>query len=151
MFLRVDDLRLSYGKESVLEGVNLTLSSDERIAILGKSGAGKSSLLKCLAALVRADSGEATIGELKYMANGRILVEPWKVRQQIGLVLQNFGLFPNMTVRSNIAIALRKVKKQDRSDSNALTEKIKTGAPLMVKSATAPEAIGNLTTLKEKS
>ena len=100
------DLRKSFGDNVVLDGVNLSVARGEVIVIAGPSGSGKSTMLRCVNGLETPDSGEITF-------DGRP-VRPGKalpaIRAEIGLVFQQFNLFPHMSVLDNITLAPVKVK-----------------------------------------
>jgi len=100
------DLRKSFGDNVVLDGVDLSVARGEVIVIAGPSGSGKSTMLRCVNGLETPDSGEINF-------DGRP-VRPGKglpqIRAEIGLVFQQFNLFPHMTVRDNITLAPIKVK-----------------------------------------
>ncbi|HEX6022479.1 MAG TPA: amino acid ABC transporter ATP-binding protein [Solirubrobacter sp.] len=100
------DLRKSFGDNLVLDGVDLSVARGEVIVIAGPSGSGKSTMLRCVNGLETPDSGEI-------LFDGRP-VRPGKtlpaIRAEIGLVFQQFNLFPHMTVLDNITLAPVKVK-----------------------------------------
>ena len=93
------DIRLSYGAVEVLKDVNIEVEPGEFFALLGPSGCGKSSLLRTIAGFVRQNSGQVLI-------DGRDVtpMQPWE--RGIGLVFQNFALWPHMTVWDNVAFGL---------------------------------------------
>ena len=99
------ELRKSFGDNLVLDGVDLSVARGEVIVIAGPSGSGKSTMLRCVNGLETPDSGEINF-------DGRP-VKPGKslpgIRAEIGLVFQQFNLFPHMTVRDNITLAPVKV------------------------------------------
>ena len=99
-------LRKSFGDNLVLDGVDLSVARGEVIVIAGPSGSGKSTMLRCVNGLETPDSGEI-------LFDGRP-VKPGKalpgIRAEIGLVFQQFNLFPHMTVLDNITLAPIKVK-----------------------------------------
>ena len=111
-FVEIKNLEKSFGDTKVLKKLNLNIEEGEFITLLGPSGCGKSTLLRCIAGLNSIDSGEIFIDE-KDMTN----VIP--KNRNIGMVFQNYALFPNMTVWENIEFGL-KMKKEKGYD-----EKIK--------------------------
>ena len=95
-------VRLARGDTHVLRGVDLEVAQGETLALVGRSGAGKSTILKLINRLLEPDSGEVTV-------RGRLVSEwdPFDLRRRIGYVLQDVGLFPHLTVNDNIAVVPR--------------------------------------------
>ncbi|WKY46753.1 amino acid ABC transporter ATP-binding protein [Eubacteriaceae bacterium ES3] len=121
--VKLVDIRKSFGDLEVLKGVNLEIEPGEVVCILGASGSGKSTLLRCLNHLERISSGEIYIeGELtdKRENNKDMMrIDPQKVQQmcaELGMVFQNFNLFPHLTVLENITISPIIVKKADKKE-----------------------------------
>ena len=117
------ELAKSFGAQSVLDGVNLRIESGESVVIIGRSGGGKSVLLKLLIGLIQPDSGEVLIdGEKITGLNERRLIQ---VRTKFGMLFQSAALFDSMTVAENIGFPLRREKnltaaELDRRVSEAL-------------------------------
>ena len=105
-FVEIKNLEKSFGDTKVLKKLNLNIEEGEFITLLGPSGCGKSTLLRCIAGLNSIDSGEIFIDE-KDMTN----VIPKD--RNIGMVFQNYALFPNMTVWENIEFGLKMKKEKD--------------------------------------
>ena len=102
------ELAKSFGAQSVLDGVNLRIESGESVVIIGRSGGGKSILLKLLIGLIQPDDGEVLIdGESLKGMNERRLIQ---VRTKFGMLFQSAALFDSMTVAENIAFPLRREK-----------------------------------------
>jgi len=112
--IRVRGVRKSFGDLEVLRGVDLDVNPGEVVCIVGPSGSGKSTLLRCINLLVVPDEGEVYLDELA-LTDPRIRPE-W-VRQQIGMVFQQFNLFTHLTVQRNVMLALRHVKKLKRAQA----------------------------------
>jgi polar amino acid transport system ATP-binding protein len=110
--IRVRGVRKSFGELEVLRGVDLDVNPGEVVCIVGPSGSGKSTLLRCINLLVIPDEGEVYLDDLA-LTDPRIRPE-W-VRQQIGMVFQQFNLFTHLTVQRNVMLALRHVKKMKRA------------------------------------
>jgi len=115
--VRIDALRKSFGANEVLKGIDLLVQPGEVIAIIGKSGSGKSTLLRC-------------INGLEVFQQGRLLVDglPLKhgdakamraLRQHVGMIFQNFNLFPHLSVGRNVMLAPRLVKQTDEAAAAA--------------------------------
>lgn len=104
--IEVRDLRKKFGAQTVLDGVSFQIESGESVAIIGRSGCGKSVLLKHLIGLMKPDSGDVLIdGESIVPMNERQLL---RVRQKFGMVFQGAALFDSMSVKDNVAFALRR-------------------------------------------
>ncbi len=101
--VEVTGLRKSFGKHEVLQGVDLTVYEGEVLCIIGPSGGGKSTLLRCLNALEEATAGKVVIDG--YEITDKKSIDINKVRQNIGMVFQQFNLFPHKTVKENIMLA----------------------------------------------
>jgi len=117
-------LRKSYGAHEVLKGIDLTVSSGEVVCIVGASGSGKSTFLRCINDLEKFDSGELTVdGEPVgcYAKNGKLYeLTPRAAaarRARIGMVFQHFNLFPHMTVLQNIIEAPVQILRKKKSES----------------------------------
>ena len=123
--IEVKKLFKSYNSKSVLANVNFSVNTGQSIAIVGKSGVGKSVLLKCLIGLIKPDKGEIVIdNKLITKMNFNQLQE---IRANIGMVFQFGALFDSMSVGENISLALRKLTKLSGEEiqsrvSNSLLE-----------------------------
>ncbi|MDH3638057.1 MAG: ABC transporter ATP-binding protein [Gammaproteobacteria bacterium] len=99
----IKDLHLSFGRTQVLQGVNLEIEPGEFFAFLGPSGSGKSTLLRAIAGFGPVPSGRILIGGENVAA-----LPPW--RRNVGMVFQNYALWPHMSVRKNVAFGLQERK-----------------------------------------
>jgi polar amino acid transport system ATP-binding protein len=106
----------AYGSEQVLSGVCFDVERGRTLAILGKSGSGKTTLLKCLNMLSTFEGGSLCLDGQEYCVDGEPIFAPWEVRGQIGLVFQEFNLFPTITAGENITLAMRHVRKLGREE-----------------------------------
>ena len=124
----VKDLTKSFGKHQVLQGINEHISKGEKVAIIGPSGSGKSTFLRCLNLLEEPTSGTITF-------EGVDITDPKndinKLRARMGMVFQQFNLFPHMTVRQNITLAPVKLKlmTKDEADQKAVELLERVGLP----------------------
>jgi len=107
--IEVKNLSKSFGKKGVLSDLNFSVSHGQSVAIVGKSGAGKSVLLKCLIGLVKPDEG--TIYVDNKLINSMSFGQLQEIRSNIGMVFQFGALFDSMTVGENISLALQKLTK----------------------------------------
>lgn len=113
-------VRKSYGAQTVLAGVDLVIPEGETIALLGPSGGGKSTLIRCVNGLTNFDAGEIKVGTcaLKPTADPRESRAAAKeARRLVGMVFQDFQLFPHMTALENIAEAPVTVRGLDRREA----------------------------------
>lgn len=106
----------SFGDRTVLNGVDLDVSASEVIAFIGSSGSGKSTLLRCVNLLESIDDGAILLDGVDISLPG---LDPDPVRRRIGMVFQNFNLFPHMNVLRNITLAPRKVLGLSVADAEA--------------------------------
>ncbi len=112
--LRVEDLHKRYGHEEVLKGVSLTLAAGETKVVIGPSGTGKSTLLRCINRLTEPDRGRVWLGDLEVTARRADLN---KIRAQIGFVFQDFNLFTHLTALDNVRLGLLKVRGMGRREA----------------------------------
>ena len=112
--LRVDGLHKSFGELEVLRGIDLSVSEHEVVCLIGASGSGKSTLLRCINLLEPIDAGRIVVGGEEITAPG---VDVDRVRRHIGIVFQNFNLFPHMTVLDNVTLAPRRVLGRPRAEA----------------------------------
>ena len=117
-FLEIKNLKKRFGDTQVLRGIDLSLERGEVLAIIGASGGGKTTLLRCLNFLERADEGEIVVnGKSVYLAKAGSKPEvSLEAQLSFGLVFQQFNLFPQYTVMENLLLAAKlKEKKEKRS------------------------------------
>ncbi|HTR53201.1 MAG TPA: amino acid ABC transporter ATP-binding protein [Kofleriaceae bacterium] len=113
--IRVRKLSKRHGATVVLRDVDADVERGETIAIVGPSGGGKSTLLRCLNFLERFDEGEIEIARIKLAATTRYEGELLQLRARVGMVFQQFNLFPHLTALDNITLAPRVVRRIERS------------------------------------
>ncbi|WP_311403452.1 amino acid ABC transporter ATP-binding protein [Limosilactobacillus vaginalis] len=110
--LEVKNLKKSFGNRVILDDVNLTVKDDEILCIVGPSGAGKTTLLRCITGLDTPDSGEFLIDGKPFDPQGTGASD-----RVIGVVFQDFNLFPNLSVMENITLAPTMVLKQPKNEA----------------------------------
>ena len=119
-FLKVKNIDLSFGKEKILNGLNLEIEKGSVVAITGESGSGKTSLLRVICGLEFPSNGEIVL-DTKTLFNDKISIPTEK--RNIGLVIQEKVLFPHLDVRKNIEFGIS--KKNSKEDlSNEIMEKL---------------------------
>lgn len=121
--LRLEHVQKSFGSNQVLKDISLCVEPKQVVAIIGPSGGGKSTLLRCATLLETMDSGELAFGDLQVCANnaqGKAVYGDKEVQRQakmrFGLVFQNFNLFPHYTVLKNISDAPIVVQKRNPAE-----------------------------------
>ena len=112
--IEVKNLYKSYGGKGVLSDISLSVSHGQSLAIVGKSGAGKSVLLRCLIGLVKPDNGTIYIDNK--LINTMNFSQLQKIRSSIGMVFQFGALFDSMTVEENISLALQKLTNLNENE-----------------------------------
>ncbi|WP_334073472.1 amino acid ABC transporter ATP-binding protein [Paenibacillus sp. A14] len=126
----VSDVRKSFGSLEVLKKVSLQIAPNEVVAVIGPSGSGKSTMLRSLAHLEQVDAGSIRIGDDFLVRDGKYASPP-KIKEitaRMGMVFQHFNLFPHLTVRGNLELAPKLVKRlpaaEIRDRASALLEKV---------------------------
>lgn len=108
VMIEIKDLKKSFGDNHVLNGFNLKLFEGENLVIMGKSGSGKSVMIKCLVGLIQPDSGSIKVMGKDILAINRINLD--ELRTEIGFLFQGSALYDSMTVRENLEFPLRRHK-----------------------------------------
>ncbi|MBB5220471.1 putative amino-acid transport system ATP-binding protein [Amaricoccus macauensis] len=122
--IRIEGLLKRFGERTILDRINLDIAPGERIVIIGPSGTGKSTLLRCLAFLDRPDAGLIGVGDLEVEASKASRREILALRRRTAFVFQNYALFANKTARQNITEALTVVKRMSQADADARADAI---------------------------
>ena len=110
--LEVKNLAKSFGNRQILQNMNFSLKDGEILTVVGPSGAGKTTLLRIVAGLERADAGSMSLDGEKYDLSQ-------EERGAVGVVFQDFNLFPNMSVLENITLAPQLALKEDKATAEA--------------------------------
>jgi len=115
MLLRVEDLHKRYGKEEVLKGVSFTLEKGETKVIIGPSGTGKSTLLRCINRLTEPDRGRVWLEDVE-ITSPKVNIN--RIRAQIGFVFQDFNLFTHLTALDNVRLGLIPGEEDEQKGSD---------------------------------
>lgn len=110
--INIKNLHKSYGKNDVLKGIDQTIDGGEVVVIIGPSGSGKSTFLRCLNLLEEPTEGSIEFEEVNLLSKDTDINQ---IRQKMGMVFQNFNLFPHKTVLENLTISPLIVKHQDKA------------------------------------
>ena len=133
--VRLGALRKSFGSHEVLGGIDLDVERGEVVCVIGPSGSGKSTLLRCINLLEEPTSGSVSV-------LGHELTDPDcdidAVRTRIGMVFQQFNLFPHMSVLDNVSVAQRKVLRRSRDEADATSRALLSRVGLAEKEAAFP-------------
>lgn len=136
VLIKVNNLCKSFGKHVVLENISTEIKKGEVIAIVGPSGCGKSTFLRSLNGLEKAQSGEILFEGVNILNND---IDINKVREKIGMVFQQFNLFPNMTVKENIMLAPVKLKGVSKVNAAKRAEELLERVGLLDKANAYPD------------
>ncbi|MDO8777108.1 MAG: amino acid ABC transporter ATP-binding protein [Burkholderiaceae bacterium] len=117
--IMVNDIHKSFGAINVLKGTSLSVESGQVVALIGRSGSGKSTMLRCINGLETIDSGSITVAGHALDGNPKHLRA---LRTDVGIVFQSYNLFPHLTVGENIMLAPTIVKKVKRADARKRAE-----------------------------
>ena len=119
--IKVSNLYKNFGKLEVLKGIDTVIEKGEVVVVIGPSGSGKSTFLRCLNYLEEPTKGEIIVDGVK-LNHSQTNIN--RVRQEMGMVFQQFNLFPHMTVTRNVALAPIKVKKMGEREAVELAHQI---------------------------
>lgn len=109
MMLQLDEVHTYYGNSHILQGVSLEVKEGELVSLLGRNGAGKTTIIRSIIGFARAKTGKVLL-----KGNDVTLRPPYRISQQgVGLVPQGRGIFPSLSVKENLTLAARKPKKAD--------------------------------------
>jgi ABC-type polar amino acid transport system ATPase subunit len=114
--IRLEAIHKSFGDNVVLNGIDLSVDARETLVVIGPSGSGKSTLLRCINLLEPIDSGRVFLEGEELTRRGANIPQ---VRQRIGIVFQQFNLFPHLRVIDNLTLGARRVKKMPRKEAEA--------------------------------
>ena len=135
--IKLENVHKSFGKNEVLKGINLHIEQGQVVVIIGPSGSGKSTVLRTMNYLEEPTSG-------KVIVDGMDLSDKKKlndVRAEVGMVLQNFNLFPHMTVMENLTLAQTKVRKTSMEEAKKIGQALLDRVGLADKANAYPDSL----------
>jgi polar amino acid transport system ATP-binding protein len=136
--IKLENVHKSFGALKVLDGVSFSVNKGEVFAIIGRSGSGKSTALRCIDRLERIDQGKIQVA-------GHEVSDPnldlRQLRRDVGIVFQSYNLFPHLTVAENIALAPRHSKGKTLAESRDLTDRVLAKVGLSDKANSYPEQL----------
>ena len=139
--IHIRGLHKKFGDVEVLKGINLDVAPGEVVAVVGPSGTGKSTLLRCMNYLEEPTAGTIEIDGLLLTAGERNRKRIYAMRQKSTMIFQNFCLFQNKTVLENITLAMEVVQKKDKEQSRAEAREILHQIGLLDKQDAYPSAL----------
>jgi glutamate/aspartate transport system ATP-binding protein len=134
----LDNVRKSYGRTPVLRDCSATVRLGEVVVVCGPSGSGKSTLIKCINGLVPIDQGTITVDGVS-VTDGRTDLPA--LRTRIGMVFQNFELYPHMTALENVSLAQIHVLRRSRAEADRRSEQLLVRVGLADKLASRPDEL----------
>jgi len=137
-FVEITDVSKRYGTISVLEELNLSVDTHEVVCLIGPSGCGKSTLLRCVNGLESIQAGTIRVGDLEVSSP---LVDINAVRRRVGMVFQQFNLFPNMNALKNVTLAQRRSLHLSRAEAEEIANRLLTRVGLGAKVGKYPDAL----------
>jgi len=136
--LEIRHLKKQYGKDAVLKDISLDIHQGEVVVIVGPSGCGKSTLLRCINGLEPIQAGDILL-DGKVITDGKT---QWsQIRQKIGMVFQNYDLFPHMTVIDNVLLGPTKVQGRTKQEAAADAKKLLERVGLLDKTNSYPRQL----------
>ncbi len=119
--IEITEVRKSFGSNEVLKGININVEPGEVIAIIGKSGSGKSTLLRCINGLELIDDGSISVAGAQFLPDELHLKA---LRLKVGMIFQQFNLFPHLTAGRNVMLSQTVVRKTSKADAEAMARKM---------------------------
>jgi polar amino acid transport system ATP-binding protein len=136
--IEIRDLHKRFGEVEVLKGIDLVIAAGEVVAIIGKSGSGKSTLLRCMNGLESHEAGSITVG-------GKVLLQDEEhlraLRLEVGMVFQQFNLFPHLTAGRNVMLSPMVVKGMTEHEAKPIAQKVLSRVGLAEKFGSFPDQL----------
>ena len=122
--VRMEKLNKHFGSLHVLKDVDLAVTPGEVVVIIGASGSGKSTLIRCINGLEEFQSGNLDVDGRQLLPNGKASKALQQIRTEVGMVFQQFNLFPHMTVLDNVTLAPMKVRGASRDEARSTARRL---------------------------
>ena len=116
--IEIANLKKSYGKLDVLKNITFDVKKNDVVAVIGPSGSGKSTMLRSLVYLEKIDAGSIAVSD-KYLVKDGVYAKPQEIKEinaKMGMVFQHFNLFPHLTVKENLELAPKMLKKESQAE-----------------------------------
>jgi len=136
--VRMEDVHKRFGDNVVLDGIDLSVELGEVLCVIGPSGSGKSTLLRCINLLEPIQSGRIFLEGEEITGKG---VDVSAIRQRIGIVFQQFNLFPQLTALDNLTLAARRIRKMPRREAEARARELLVSVGLEEKAEQHPHQL----------
>ena len=136
--VRLTQVQKSFNAVKVLDGVTFEVSRGQVVAIIGQSGSGKSTALRCINRLETISAGHIEVcGQSLESAS----LDLSRLRRDVGIVFQSYNLFPHLTAAQNVSLALRKVRKMSASEATTMTRRVLQQVGMLDKADSYPEQL----------
>lgn len=136
--VKMENVHKKFGQNPVLRGVSFEVGKGQVVAIIGKSGSGKSTALRCIDRLESIDSGTITVcGHALH--DDKLNLK--KLRRDVGIVFQSYNLFPHLTVEQNVSLALKLVRRHSRGQAADITARVLAQVGMLDKAQSYPEQL----------
>ncbi|TIX72470.1 MAG: amino acid ABC transporter ATP-binding protein [Mesorhizobium sp.] len=119
--IAITEVKKRFGDNEVLKGISIDIASGEVVAIIGKSGSGKSTLLRCINGLETIDEGSIVVAGAQFLPDE---VHLKALRLKVGMIFQQFNLFPHLTAGGNVMLSQMVVKKTPKKNAEAVARKM---------------------------
>ena len=136
--VELKDVHKSFGANAVLKGVSFSVPKGQVVAIIGKSGSGKSTALRCIDRLEIIDKGNIQVCGHRVSDKD---IDLRNLRMDVGIVFQSYNLFPHLTVEQNVMLAPRAVKKKTRAQAREISHRTLSQVGLLDKAQSYPEQL----------
>ncbi len=137
-FVRLEEVHKSFGDNHVLRGIDLSIDHGEVLVVIGPSGSGKSTLLRCINLLEPLDSGQVFLEGDEITRKGANVSA---LRQRVGIVFQQFNLFPHLRVLDNLTLAARRIRKMPRTQADERAHALLASVGLVGKAHSYPHQL----------
>ena len=135
--IRLENVHKTFGKNEVLKGINLHIEQGQVVVIIGPSGSGKSTVLRTMNYLEEPTSGKVIVDGMDLSDKNKLN----EVRAEVGMVFQNFNLFPHMTVMENLTLAQTKVRKTSSDEAKKIGQALLDRVGLADKANAYPDSL----------